>query len=96
MAVTSHAPAVPAASVVRRRPAWIPAVAAALAKMVAAAIAHSATTWPENTSKQARSITTLRIPATMPKPASAPIRAAPRSLLRLRGLPITPISVAPM
>ena len=28
MAVTSHAPAVPAAGVVRRRPAWIPAVAA--------------------------------------------------------------------
>ena len=71
-------------------------MAAPLAKMVSAAIAHRATTWPENTSKQARSMTTLRIPPTMPKPASAPIRAAARCLLRLRGLPINPISVAPM
>ena len=87
--MTSPVPAGPAA-------AWMPAVAAPLAKMVSAAIAHSATTWPENTPKLARSMTTLRIPATMPNPASAPIRAAARCLLRLRGLPINPISVAAM
>ena len=87
--ITSPVPAGPAA-------AWMPAVAAPLAKMVSAAIAHIATTWPENTSKHTRSMTTLRIPATMPNPASAPIRAAARCRLRLRGLPINPISVAPM
>jgi hypothetical protein len=74
----------------------MPAVAAPLANIVNAAIAHSATTWPENTSKLARSMTTLRIPATMPNPANAPIRAAARCLLLLRGLPINPMSVAPM
>ena len=63
---------------------------------MSAAIAHSATTWPANTPKHARSRTTLRIPATTPNPASAPIRAAPRAWLRLRGAPISPISVAPM
>ena len=41
-------------------------------------------------------MTTLRIPATMPKPANAPIRAVARCLLRLRGVPINPISVEPM
>ena len=87
--MTSPVPAGPAA-------AWMPAVAAPLAKMVSAAIAHSATTWPENTSKLARNITTLRIPARMPNPASAPMRAAARCLLLLRGLPIKPISVAAM
>ena len=74
----------------------MPAEAAPLAKMVSAAIAHSATTWPENTSKLARRMTTLRIPATMLNPASAPIRAAARCVLRLRGLPINPISVEAM
>ena len=64
--------------------------------MVSAAIAHSATTWPENTPKLARSMTTLRIPARMLNPPSAPIRAAARCLLLLRGLPINPMSVAPM
>jgi hypothetical protein len=64
--------------------------------MVSAAIAHSATTWPENTPKLARSMTTLRIPATMPNNASAPIRAAARRALLSRGLPINPISVAAM
>ena len=87
--MTSPVPAGPAA-------AWMPAVAAPLAKIVSAAIAHIATTWPENTPKLARSMTTLRIPPTMPNPASAPIRAAARRLLVLRGLPIKPISVAPM
>jgi hypothetical protein len=74
----------------------MPAVAAPLAKMVSAAIAHSATRWSENTPKLARSMTTLRIPARMLTPASAPIRAAARPLLLLRGLPINPMSVAPM
>ena len=43
--MTSAVPAAPAA-------AWMPAVAAPLANTVSAAIADSATTWPENTSKQ--------------------------------------------
>jgi len=76
--------------------AWMPAVAAPLAKMVSAPIPHNATTWPENTSKLARRRTTLRIPATMLNAASAPIRAAARCVLRLRGLPINPISVEAM
>ena len=42
--MTSPVPAGPAA-------AWMPAVAAALAKMVSAAIPHIAITWPENTPK---------------------------------------------
>jgi hypothetical protein len=41
-------------------------------------------------------MTTLRIPATTPYPASAAIRAAARRVLRLRGLPIKPISVEAM
>jgi hypothetical protein len=41
-------------------------------------------------------MTTLRIPATMLNPASAPSRAAARWLLRLRGLPINPINVEAM
>ena len=56
--MTSPVPAGPAA-------AWMPAVAAPLAKIVSAATAHIATTWPENTPKLARSMTTLRIPAMM-------------------------------
>jgi hypothetical protein len=87
--MTSPVPAGPAV-------AWMPAVAAPLAKMVSAAIAHSATTWPENAPKLARRMITLRIPATMATPASAPIRAAARRLLLLRGLPINPMSVVPM
>src|SRR6185437_11203370 len=87
--MTSAVPAGPAA-------AWMPAVAAPLAKMVSAAIPHSATTWPENTPKLARSMTTLRIPATMANAPSAPIRAPARRLLLLRALPTNPISVAPM
>ena len=74
----------------------MPAVAAPLAKMVSAPIAQSATTWPENTPKLARSMTTLRIPATMPNAANAPIRPAARCLLLLRGLPINPSSVEPI
>ena len=74
----------------------MPAVAAALAKIVSAAIAHSATTWPANTPKHTRSMNTLRIPATTLNPASAPVLAAPRARLRLRGAPISPSSVDPM
>jgi hypothetical protein len=44
--MTTPVPAGPAA-------AWMPAVAAALAKIVSAPIAHSATTWPANTPKHA-------------------------------------------
>lgn len=87
--MTSAVPAGPAA-------AWMPAVAAPLAKMVSAAIAHSATKCPGNTSKLARSTTTLRIPPTTLNPASAPMRAAARRVLVLRGVPINPISVAAM
>ena len=87
--ITTPVPAGPIA-------AWIPAVAAPLAKMVSAAIADSATTWPANTSKLARRRTTLRMPATMLNAASAPIRAAARCVLRLRGLPINPIKVEAM
>src|SRR4051812_1550591 len=64
--------------------AWMPAVAAPLAKIVSTAIAHIATTWPVNTSKLARSRRTLRTPATSANAANAPIRAAPRARLRLR------------
>jgi hypothetical protein len=74
----------------------MPAEAAPLAKMVRAAIADIATTWLENTPKQAHRMTTLRMPATTLYPASAPIRAAARCLLRLRGLPINPIRVEAM
>jgi hypothetical protein len=87
--MTSAVPAGPAA-------AWMPAVAAPLAQIVSVAIAQRASTWPENTSKLARSMTTLRIPPTMPNPASAPIRARARRLLVLRGLPINPMSVEAM
>jgi hypothetical protein len=71
----------------------MPAVAVPLANIVSAAIAQSATTWPENTSKLARRMTTLRIPTTMLNPESAASRAAARRLLELRGLPSNPISV---
>ena len=74
----------------------MPAVAAPLAKMVSTAIPQRASTWPENTPKLARSMTTLRTPIRRLNPASAPIRAATRRLLLLRGLPINPISVDAM
>jgi len=74
----------------------MPAVAAPPAKTVNAPIAHIATTWPENVSKHTRSMTTLRIAATIANPPSAPTRAAARRLLVLRGLPTSPMSVAPM
>ena len=76
--------------------AWMPAVAMPLAKMVNAAIAHSASTCPENTPKLARSMTTLGSRRRCQTAASAPIRAAARRRLRLRGFPISPISVAPI
>ena len=87
--MTRPVPAAPAA-------VWIPAVAAALANTVSAAIADSATTWPEKTPKQTRNMTTQRTPARIENPASAATRAAARCLLLLRGCPINPTSVAAM
>ena len=62
----------------------IPAVAVPLAKTVSTPIAHIATTWPENTSKHTRSMTTLRIPATIDN-SRAPQPGLPRAACSCSG-----------